>query len=557
MMLAAQADGCMRPEQFGARGDGVHDDGPALRAALACGRPVRLGARRYALRSPMAIDGEAPTLLGVPGGTVLLGAVTVRARSFTAHGVAFAAGLRVTPACLALRLERCSFLGAGGDGVAIFAAAGSRHELLRCRLNGHAGHGISIDTAGEIAVLACEMRDNRRCGVRLRGRRGARVTIADSVCDGNAIGMAMQVRDGTVTVTRCVVANSRRLGVLAIGATARFENTVVEDGMRLRVGGSVTDCRIDGGARAAIDCGGSSGLAVLRNELSGEAGGLLCDTARAVEIGGNRIDAARGGVDVRGRSRDILLHDNSIAIAATCAAGLRVGNEAIGIVAVGTLFRAGAGARRAVAVVTESDGVKLAASTWCGAASEVCEPVEIGGRWTLVVPDIADQVLVDRAPHGIDAVLTTSQAAMLGRLTAVRLQSGGDGYGTACAQVAGSGDGAAVQLAVADGRITGAGVTEPGYGYGEAARLLIHGDGTGAAGVLQVGLPAPAGACLLVTCTAATRIGGALADGDDLVAPAQSTLVVAAQDGRWRLSNAGSLERHSSTKERRGCRSRR
>lgn len=60
---AAALDGFVTPEQFGAIGDGVHDDAPALRAALETEKPVMLTQDLYC-RSMVKLDRLNVTLLG-------------------------------------------------------------------------------------------------------------------------------------------------------------------------------------------------------------------------------------------------------------------------------------------------------------------------------------------------------------------------------------------------------------------------------------------------------------------------------------------------------------
>ena len=543
MAEAAVPEAHVRPEQFGARGDGTHDDGPSLSIALSCGRPVWLGARRYRLASTLVIDQNSASLLAVSGDTVIDGLVVVCSREFTARGIQFSAAgrygaaLRTMPSCLVLQLEACTFDGADGDGLAISAGADSSHQLRSCVVRDNAAHGLSVDTAGRFCLADGEIRDNRRCGVRLHGYDGARLVLRSTLCFNNAVGIALaSPRGSEVTVVRCDTERNRYVGLLALGTTMRIDGALVSDGMRLVLRDSqVSDCRVRSRSPSAIDCSGSDELALLRNEVAGTAIGLRCHNARRLEIAGNRIDAGRIGVSITGDARDILVTDNSIAVTATSEVGLRIGGRAQRIIAQRTVFRAQPRAREACAIVATTDQLAIRGCTWRGARRSSYTPTEIGGLWILVVPDHADDVLLDRAPHGIDAVLTTSQVAMLGRLTAVRLASGGDGFTWATIRVNGSGRGAAVRVAIDNGRLSDATIVRRGHGYANGATLHIDGDGEGARVIGQVGLRAPEGRRLRVICTTNTRFAKTLCGRGDRLVPAYGAVTLTVCDGRWRI----------------------
>ncbi|MDX2297697.1 MULTISPECIES: glycosyl hydrolase family 28-related protein, partial [Streptomyces] len=55
-------------ESFGAVGDGVRDDTAAFQAALASGRPLRLGARTYIVTGALTAEGDV-FIVGSPGVT--------------------------------------------------------------------------------------------------------------------------------------------------------------------------------------------------------------------------------------------------------------------------------------------------------------------------------------------------------------------------------------------------------------------------------------------------------------------------------------------------------
>ena len=174
-------------EAFGAIGDGVTNDGDALDAALASGRPVLLGPRTYARRGQWTIGVDA-VLLGTPGCTRLrqLGRaggafISVQGARFTAHGVAFDAGgvadgwcVLVTPTCRTVRFDACTFTGAAGallgcglaiQGPADPASPQSQATILGCEFHSNQVHGLWIQCGVSATVQGCTAHANGAYGL--------------------------------------------------------------------------------------------------------------------------------------------------------------------------------------------------------------------------------------------------------------------------------------------------------------------------------------------------------------------------------------------------------
>ena len=183
------------PEAFGAAGDGVRDDTDALDRAIATGRPVRLGARTYAVRGGWTVARDA-VLAGVPGrsalrrigtpGVMAAGAfINVQGGSFTALHVEFDAGappgdswgVLVQPSCTRTLFEGCVFHGAAGpalgSGLVIQARDGalggpdgaSRHRIVRCEARDNQVHGIWVQAAAGAVVEGCTAHGNGAYGI--------------------------------------------------------------------------------------------------------------------------------------------------------------------------------------------------------------------------------------------------------------------------------------------------------------------------------------------------------------------------------------------------------
>jgi hypothetical protein len=121
----------------------------------------------------------------------------------------------------------------------------------------------------------------------------------------------------------------------------------------------------------------------------------------------------------------------------------------------------------------------------------------------LVVPDIAEDVLVTAAPAPIASILTSHQADTLGQVTFIKVTSGGSGYTQAQISIGGSGSGAAACAVVNNGAVVWIIVTNAGSGYGtigSSAPITITGDGSGAAATAYVGLPVLEGRRLRLVC---------------------------------------------------------
>ena len=154
-------------ESFGAIGDGVTDDSGAFAAAIASGRPLRLGPKTYIVNGQFSIT-VAASLVGVAGATTLRrltqtgnGAwLAISGPSFRASGVIFDAnnaavtetswGLLVAPTCTTTHFSACTFANAAGPvlgcGLTIQASdpAVTQHVIRDCEAYGNDANGIWV-----------------------------------------------------------------------------------------------------------------------------------------------------------------------------------------------------------------------------------------------------------------------------------------------------------------------------------------------------------------------------------------------------------------------------
>lgn len=176
-------------EAFGAVGDGTTDDTAAFTAAIAVGRPLRMGPKTYIVNGQWSVFGSAVTLIGVPGKTVLRrltqtgnGAwISTQSSVFRANGIIFDANragvsqdswaILVGVSCTNSEFDRCIFTGSGGailgSGLTIQASdpAVVQHVISFCEAYNNAGHGIWVQAVQGVQIIACRAHDNGGYGI--------------------------------------------------------------------------------------------------------------------------------------------------------------------------------------------------------------------------------------------------------------------------------------------------------------------------------------------------------------------------------------------------------
>jgi hypothetical protein len=191
-----------------------------------------------------------------------------------------------------------------------------------------------------------------------------------------------------------------------------------------------------------------------------------------------------------------------------------------------------------------TDSVIVEGNRWNFVPRMICNPSAAGGVQQLVIPDIADSVMVTAAPGGVQSILTYSQASVAGTIAFIRVTAGGQGYTTASVVVGGSGTGATAQAVVANGAVIGVVLSNAGSGYGAMGTqvpVVITGDGTGATAFSYAGLAVPEERRLLIRCNCSvlfSRSGSwpvqENASGADLTVPANASVVWTGTWNTWR-----------------------
>ena len=622
-------------EAFGAHGDGVSDDTAAFVAAVASGQPIRLGAKTYVLNGQFTISRTGVTLIGVPGLTVLKRAaqtgngawISVQGDGFRAEDVIFDAngsavaveswGVQVGSQCLRSDFHRCVFRNAYGASLGsglVFQSsdpAVSEHVVRDCTFTGNAAHGLWMQACTGVLVAGCRAYGNVRYGIVADYNDASfakKVRLAQLVgnrCWGNERGISA----GNFNATNLQPAtwgngNPDAVGVLISGNICH-DNTIygiavsgsailvhgnllsnngtgVTGGAGILANASQSALRgntITGAATYGIDSGGSIGLEIEGNSVTGSVYGINCGGSQWVRVTGNRmqgcsvfavcvanVEADGSGNTFGLATTGIAIRDNWIGMDGSGGGiWLRdgpaqvqvVANQFVGSGAIGNCLWA------------DTDSVAVSGNRFNFAGRHVCNPTVSGGLQQLTFPDIADSVTVSSAPAGVQAMVSSRQAQQAGKIAFVRITAGGSGYSHATIAFGGAGSGAAASAVISGGVVIGAMVTSPGAGYGAigaSVPVTIMGDGSGAAAVAYAAPPLPDDRRLAVRCDVAVKFAGSGAvptqsswTGADIDMPSGSEIAWSASGGAWRASSLpaafllGGNVRHVAPGEAVGC----
>ena len=501
-------------EAFGAVGDGVSDDTAALAAAVASGRPVRLGAKTYVVNGQFSVSVAGTRLLGTAGASVLRrgsqvgnGAwISIEADDFSAEGVVFDAnraavsvdswGVLVTALCTRSRFVGCGFRNAAGSvlGSGLVVQASSPavcdHVVRDCVFSGNAVHGLWVQACVGVMVQGCRAHGNGAYGLNLDFndpglvRRLRLVQVVGNRCWGNQRGIAVgnfnvpntsppvwgnaDPDAALVIVAGNICHDNAVYGIAASGLGVLLEGNLLAGngtagnggaGILANVSGSVVSGNMVTGASAyGIDCGGSVGSEISGNRVSGAVVGINCGGGTDLAVAGNRVqDCTQWAVCVNNVETDGRGLNFGLASNGTSIVGNRIG------------FGPGAGG---VALRDGPSGVVVRGNTFFGAGSiddclwaDTDGVVVEGNRFGNAARTICNPVL-----HGGRQLLRYPDIA---DVVMVTYAPGGVQAMQSSYQV------------ISEGRISFVRVTAGGSGYGQAA-VAIAGAGSGAAAVAML-----------------------------------------------------------------------
>ena len=592
-------------EAFGAVGDGVTDCTDAINAAVSSGRQVLFGPGTYLLRGQCTIPVPA-ALVGVAGQTVLRrpvpsvqagGAwIAVQGASFSAHGIVFDAnhhpaeswGVLVTDACARAVFRDCTFANATGPslgtGLAFLPNAAASHAVSSCEFRGNAVHGVWVRASNGVHLAGCIAHGNGAYGLCVDdddpalARQVRNVVVAGNTCWNNARGIS--VGNYNQTNAQPPVWGNAHPDVVGAAITGNtcFGNTaygLALAGQALLASGNVLTGNGPDGAGIlfnaclsrlednvvvaapgsfGIDAGGCSDCEVVGNSVSGAAVGLNVGGSQRVRAAGNRLDGNGWGITVYNVETDGQGADFGQGTAALTLRGNRItfGGAGGGItlidgpqtvlVADNEFFGTDT-ADIAQCLWAHTDSAVVRGNSWNNEARRIVNPSPVGPIRQIILPDIADDIMVTDAPGGVQSITTRHAQDVAGTVAFIRVARGGTGYTAATVTVTGRGAGAGAIAYVRDGAVVGIALTQAGHGYDAATAVTLTGDGQGATATAFVGLQPLEDRRLRIHCNAPTRFDRAAASPaldnwtlGSLTVPAGSCIDWTVTWGAWRAT---------------------
>ncbi len=307
----------------------VLDEAPA--GAVVC-IPAGTWTESLRVTKPVTLRGAGPTRTVIRGselahpviavGPQTEGVVVLAGITFTgatggcsepagcAHGLLASGGATV-------EVERCTFSGNTGSGVAVRDAA--RVELRDCAITNNGSYGVHAQSQAEVVLASVTLSDNRSTGIWLANQ--ARLTLAASTvtkCEGHGLwvrdqshliatdsvisaceGHGLWIRDQAVAeLSGCTLSGHRDTGVWSehaaevtlVGCTVHqtWDGIEARDSSRLQV----TECTVSSVRWNGIKLQGFTQAMIRDSRISGGRGsGIYIGGAAQAEISGNRIDA--------------------------------------------------------------------------------------------------------------------------------------------------------------------------------------------------------------------------------------------------------------------------
>jgi hypothetical protein len=495
--------------------------------------------------------------------------ITVQASGFHADGVMFDAnkaaistdnwGILLSSACTSSDFHRCVIANAGGPtlghGLTIQASDPiiTQHVLRDCEFYGNTLNGVWVQAVDGAIIQSCRSHDNGQYGIVLdfndptfvQKTRLSQV-VGNSVWN-NQRGIVVGNYNSTNTTPPVWGnANPDALNTLVVGNVAH-DNTnygIAVSGSGLLIEGNlaannatssttgagilanisysrVCGNMITGSAQFGIDCGGSLSAEISQNYVLGGTIGINCGGGTSVKVESNTIQGAASwaiqannvetdatGLNFGQYCSGLAIVGNWIAMSSGSAGGVILRDGPQQVMLARNHFIGSGGAWIGNAFWPNTDQVIIEENRWNFTQRFFANPTTYNGLQTVLLPDIADSIMISTAPSGVQSMLTNYQVATSGQITFVRVNTGGSNYTTATVAIAGSGTGATAQAVISQGVIIGIVVTSPGSGYGVAGATVpvtITGTGTGATATAYASVPIPEERRMRVRCNVAVK----------------------------------------------------
>ncbi len=532
--LADIAADAVAVEAFGARGDGMSDDTAAFAAAIAAGRPVRLGAKTYVVNGQFTIAAANVALLGVPGVSVIKRGVqagngawiAIQGDGFRADGIIFDAngpavaveswGVQVAASCLHSDFQRCTFKNSYGATLGcglVFLSSDpslSEHVVRDCTFCNNAAHGLWVEALDGVLIAECRAHDNAAYGIvadfndasfakkirlaQIIGNRAWANQRGIAVGNFNATNAQPPVWGNAnpdaigVLVSGNICHDNTIYGIAAAGSAIAIQGNVLSNngagvtggaGILANAGASVVAGNtVTGSSTYAIDCGGSVNLDVRGNVLTGGLYGINCGGGTAVRVIGNSVQGAT--------------------VAAVCVANVETDGSGVnfGLASSQTLIEGNwlslSGGAAGVWLRDGPQTVLVARNHFLGGTLGNClwadtDSVSIdGNRWNFAArfvcpPSMAGGLQKLVFPDIADAISIPSASTAIQAMISARQSQWAGRIGFVRITAGGSGythatlalgGGAAATAYIANGQIIGAMVTAGGSGLGAAGGTI-------------------------------------------------------------------------------------
>ena len=363
-------------EAFGAVGDGITDDSAAIAAAIASGRPVRLGPKVYVVNGQFTISTPNTVLLGTQNQTILRrmvqtgnGAwIAIEAGGFQADGIVFDGnkaaistdswGVLVTSSCDAADFVRCTFQNAAGPTLGsglVFQAsfpAVTSHTVQNCIFQNNTAHGVWVEACTGVRIEACRATGNGQYGIvadyndQTFVQKVNLIQILGCTAWNNQRGIAVgnfnvpntsppvwgnQNPDAiAVLVANNICHDNVIYGIAASGRALAIQGNILSSNGTAANSGAgilanVSYSRIDGntitgGALYGIDCGGSINSDISANSIDGAVLGVNCGGSANLRVSRNFVQECSSwaisvnNVETDGQGRNFNIACNNIDI---------------------------------------------------------------------------------------------------------------------------------------------------------------------------------------------------------------------------------------------------
>lgn len=538
--------------------------------------------------------------------------ISIQGTSFRADGVTFDANggaiatdnwaVLVTAACLQTDFHRCLFLNAGGatlgHGITFLASdpAQTQHSLRGCEFANNAVHGLWVQACAGALIEACHAHNNGSYGIVLdfndptfvqkqrlaqvigcrawNNQRGIVVGNYNATNTNPAVwGNANP--DAISAIVACNVCHDNSVyGIAISGSSLLAHSNLCSNNGNATVGAGIlanisysrlTANMITGSAAYGIDSGGSINAEISQNHILNHGVGINCGGSVNVRVDGNTLQGAAywaiqvNNVETDGRGNNfglvcsqLALTDNWIAMTSAAAGGILLRDGPSGILVARNNFVGSGGASLANALWASTDQIIIEQNRWNFTQRFYVNPTALGGLQTLIVPDIADSLMVTSAATGIQSMLTNYQTIINGQISFIRVTAGGSGYTSASIALSGTGTGATANAVINNGVIIGVVVTAGGSGYGSngaTVTVVISGNGTGATAIGYAGVPIPEERRLLIRCNTAVKFFRASAlpvqenwKAADMTVAANADVLFVGTFNSWRTSYFSSAD---------------